>query len=113
MLANHRQKPQAMEIYIFSISQLIFSLATWDSTDPLNYFFQHYKSIMCLYLTDGYFYDTFRFIVLRKATIKIQESYRAWKSRIVFLRKRRAAIVIQVKNVTFSDAIQETVAFIE
>lgn len=32
---------------------------------------------------------------LRRATVKIQESYLAWRSRIRFLRQRRAAIVIQ------------------
>ena len=36
-----------------------------------------------------------RFVEIRKATRKIQESFLAWKSRIVFLRQRRAAIVIQ------------------
>ena len=38
----------------------------------------------------------FRFIEMRGATRKIQESYRAWKSRISFLQRRRAAVVIQV-----------------
>lgn len=32
---------------------------------------------------------------IRNATIKIQQAYKAWKLRIDFLRKRRAAIVIQ------------------
>ena len=36
-----------------------------------------------------------RFVEIRKATRKIQESFLAWKSRILFLRQRRAAIVIQ------------------
>ena len=36
-----------------------------------------------------------RFVEVRMATKKIQESFLAWKLRIQFLRKRRAAIVIQ------------------
>ena len=36
------------------------------------------------------------FVEIRKATRKIQESFQAWKLRIQFLKKRRAAIIIQV-----------------
>ena len=36
------------------------------------------------------------FVEIREATKKIQQSFIAWKLRIQFLRKRRAAIVIQV-----------------
>jgi len=31
----------------------------------------------------------------RQATMRIQHAYRGWKQRLVFLRQRRAAIVIQ------------------
>lgn len=32
---------------------------------------------------------------MREATLKVQHAYRGWKLRIMFIRKRRAAIVIQ------------------
>lgn len=32
---------------------------------------------------------------VKEAALKIQHAYRGWKSRIMFIRKRRAAIVIQ------------------
>ncbi|XP_017776835.1 PREDICTED: myosin-I heavy chain isoform X2 [Nicrophorus vespilloides] len=35
------------------------------------------------------------YLQIRKAVLKIQHAYKGWKSRIVFLKKRRAAIVIQ------------------
>lgn len=32
---------------------------------------------------------------IREATLKVQHAYRGWKLRIMFIRKRRAAVVIQ------------------
>ena len=40
-----------------------------------------------------------KFDEIRVATIKIQESFMTWKLRILFLKKRRAAVVIQVSKV--------------
>ena len=39
-----------------------------------------------------------KYVEIRVATIKIQESYMTWKLRILFLKKRRAAVVIQVNK---------------
>lgn len=39
------------------------------------------------------------YIQLREATVIIQTSYRAFRHRIIFLRKRKAAILLQVAYV--------------
>jgi len=48
-----------------------------------------------LYCTNNVILCSIEYRRIREATLKVQHAYRGWKLRIMFIRKRRAAIVIQ------------------
>lgn len=57
----------------------------WRSISVL--FLQHNSLIASFFSSD--------FVKVKKATLRIQHAYRGWRQRLLFLRQRRAAIIIQ------------------
>lgn len=76
------------------MSAITFSFVRIISRDKMFFSCNSVKDDLCIFNNNNIVvFPDYRQI--RDATLKIQHAYRGWKQRLVFLKKRRAVVVIQ------------------